>query len=279
MKLTITTLIENSKGEHLGLLNEHGISFLIEVNNKKILFDTGQSGDFIKNASTLGKDLKDIDMVVLSHGHYDHTGGFRRFVENVTSDFKLYFHKNAFRKKYSFDNTHYKFLGNSFDKEFLEDNNVESHFVEEDILEIDKGIYIISNFERVTSFEKKNPRFYLENNDEHILDDFNDEIMLAIDTREGLVVILGCSHPGVINMLKTLIKRTGKSINTIIGGTHLVRADEDRIRQTIDNFQAMDIKKFGISHCTGENAMNQLKQAFGEKYFHNTTGTVLYFDK
>ncbi|MCT4686551.1 MBL fold metallo-hydrolase [Vallitalea sp.] len=279
MKLTITTLIENSKGKHLSLLNEHGISFLIEVNNKKILFDTGQSGDFIENASTLGKDLKDIDMVILSHGHYDHTGGFRRFVENVTSDFKLYIHKNAFSRKYSFDNTHYKFSGNSFDKNFLEDNNVESHFVDEDILEIDKGIYITSNFDRVTSFEKINPRFYYENNDKYTLDNFDDEIMLALDTPEGLVVILGCSHPGVINMLKTLIKRTGKSINTIIGGTHLVRADEVRIRQTIEHLKAVGIKKLGISHCTGENAMNQMKQEFGDKYFHNTTGTVLFFDK
>ncbi|GKX27885.1 MBL fold hydrolase [Vallitalea longa] len=279
MKFTITTLIENSKGEHLGLINEHGISFLIEMDNKKILFDTGQSGDFIKNAATLGKDLNDIDTVILSHGHYDHTGGFRKLVENVTSDFRLYVHNNAFIKKYSYDNTHYKFLGNSFTKDFISENNIESHYVTEDILEVHKGIYIISNFERVTPYEKTNPRFYLENGDEHILDHFNDEIMLAIDTEEGLVVILGCSHPGVINMLKTLIKRTGKKINTIIGGTHLVRADEDRINETINAFKSMDIKKLGISHCTGENAMNQLHQAFGDKYFHNTTGTVLYFDK
>lgn len=279
MKFTITTLIENSKGEHLGLINEHGISFLIEVNDKKILFDTGQSGDFIKNANTLDKTLDDIDIVVLSHGHYDHTGGFRTLVETITSNFKLYVHNDAFVKKYSHDNAHYKFLGNSFTKDYIKEKNIEAHYVTEDMLEIDKGIYLITNFERTTPFEKTNPRFYLENDTEHIPDDFHDEIMLAIDTDDGLVVILGCSHPGVINMLNTLMKRTGKKINTIIGGTHLVRADDERIKDTIANFRAMNIEKLGISHCTGENAMNQLKESFGDKYFHNTTGTILYFDK
>lgn len=280
MKFTITTLIENSKGEHLGLLNEHGISFLIETANRTILFDTGQSGGYIHNAGLLDKDLSKIDTVVISHGHYDHTGGFTKLVENITTDFKLCIHKNAFQKKYSFDGTHYKYLGNGFTRDYLMDHKIKTYFINEDILEIDKGIYIISNFDCITPFEEANPRFYLENNnEEHVLDHFEDEIMLAMDTPDGLVVILGCSHPGVINMLQTLINRTGKNIHTIIGGTHLVKADEDRIRQTIEHFKSMNIKRFGISHCTGENAMNQLKQAFGKRYFHNTTGTILFFNK
>lgn len=278
MRFTITTLIENSKGEHLGLLNEHGLSFLIETTNRTMLFDTGKSDGYLHNAVQLGKDLSNIDTVVISHGHYDHTGGFTSLVDHITSNFKLYIHKNALQKKYSFDGTHYKYLGNSFNNTYLVDNKIETHFIHEDILEIDKGIYIVSNFERVTPFEKADPRFCVEiSKHKHVLDGFEDEMILAMDTPDGLVVVLGCSHPGVINMLHTIMKRTGKSIHTIIGGTHLVHADDERIRQTIESFKKLDIQRFGISHCTGENAMHQIKEAFGDKYFHNTTGTVLFF--
>lgn len=89
MSLRITTLIENNSDENNTLISEHGLSLYIEIDEIKILFDTGQSGDFIKNADKLKIDLNNLNYVILSHGHYDHSGRFRKLVENTKNSFKL----------------------------------------------------------------------------------------------------------------------------------------------------------------------------------------------
>lgn len=115
--IRITTLIENSIGEHLALRNEHGLSICIEMPRNKILFDAGQSGDFIYNAHQLQIDLTDLECVVLSHGHYDHTGGLRDLL-NVTTGFELVTGRGFFREKYAERNGAHEYLGNNFTAEF-----------------------------------------------------------------------------------------------------------------------------------------------------------------
>lgn len=120
MSLKITTLIENNSYINNTLHSEHGFSLYIEINEKKILFDTGQSGNFIKNAEKLKINLKDLDYVVLSHGHYYHSDGFGKFVQNINKSFQLIVGNGFFNKKYKLtEREQYKFNGNSFDEKFI----------------------------------------------------------------------------------------------------------------------------------------------------------------
>ncbi len=121
MNFKITTLIENNPDENNFLLSEHGLSLYIETDEMKILFDTGQSGDFIENAEKLNVDLSDLKYVVLSHGHYDHSGGFRKLVDKVGNSYKLIVGEKFFNNKYKLiERDTYKYNGNSFDKEYIQ---------------------------------------------------------------------------------------------------------------------------------------------------------------
>ncbi len=108
-------------------------------------------------------------------------------------------------------------------------------------------------------------------------DSFTDEIAVALDTEKGLVVIVGCSHPGIMNILKTIEKRSGKKICGVVGGTHLMEADEERLRKTIVDLKKMNINFIAVSHCTGEDNLEMIKENFGEKFIFNCTGNVIRF--
>jgi 7,8-dihydropterin-6-yl-methyl-4-(beta-D-ribofuranosyl)aminobenzene 5'-phosphate synthase len=191
MSLKITTLVENNSDKNNILYSEHGLSLYIEINDKKILFDTGQSGDFIKNAEKIKIDLNDLDYVVLSHGHYDHSGGFGKLVQNTSKSFKLIVGSGFFCEKYKLmEGERYKFNGNSFNEEFIMKSNISIKYINQDIINITEDRMIFSNFERKNNFETLNKKFYIKENDKYVLDDFSDEIALGIKHDKGLVIML-----------------------------------------------------------------------------------------
>lgn len=276
MALTITTLIENSPGEHKGLAHEHGLSFHIVKDGHVLLFDSGQSGSFLDNARELRIDPSDVAHVVLSHGHYDHSGGLPHLAE-LTTRFELLVGAGFFREKYGDRDNAVEFLGNNFDKAFLQREGIRWRELSDPVTEIVPGVYAITDFERTHADEKVNPRFTLRTADGFEPDPFTDEVCLAIDTPKGLVVLLGCSHPGVKNLLDTVLKRLNRPIHAVMGGTHMVEADADSVAKSVDFFLAKDIQAIGVSHCTGEKAMCSLEKLEG-RYFHNRTGSSLYID-
>lgn len=270
------TLIENNPDDNNILLSEHGLSIYVEVNGVKILFDTGKSGDFINNAEKLNVDLSNIDYLLLSHGHYDHSGGFKKLVDRIGDPFKLVVGNGFFNEKYKLmGNNTYRYNGNPFNKDFIKQNNISVTCINEHIFYINENIMIFSNFKRSNDFEIQNKFFRIKKNEDYILDDFSDEIVLAVKKNEGLIVILGCSHVGVVNILETIMKRTGLPIYGIIGGSHLVEADEERVSKTIEFFKENNIKIIAMSHCTGESTIEKLKTEFEEKFVYNNTGNVI----
>ena len=273
MVLKITTLIEDTMGEHLALKNEHGISFYIEKDGHKILFDTGQSGTFLENAEQLQIDLSDLEHVILSHGHYDHSGGLRA-LSNVAKNFELIVGKGFFNEKCGFGNNYYEFIGNNFSENFLLERGIPYKLVNHDLNEILPGIYVITNFPRVHKDEIINPRFKILKNGSFVNDPFDDEVLVALDTPEGLVVLLGCSHPGMKNMLDTARNLLEKPLYAVLGGTHLVEAKEKSFKLSLDYLNDKEIKVVGVSHCTGEKAMSALSIS-NDRYFHNRTGSSL----
>ena len=277
MSLKITTLIENHPSDNHNLAYEHGLSLYIEIDNLKILFDTGQTGTFVKNAQTLNCPLDDLDYVIISHGHYDHSGGFKTLMPFLNSKTKLIIGNEFFNLKYKkLDDNGYKFNGNGFTEKDLLNNDIKYLKIKDDIYHLNEHIDIYKNFKQANDFEIIPAKFKINQDDNYINDTFPDEIALGIKTNQGLIVIVGCSHRGIVNILESVKEQTSLPIIGIIGGTHLVEADEDRIARTLNYLDTLPLQFIACSHCTGE-AINDIKEHFKNKFIFNCTGNVITF--
>lgn len=284
--MKITTLIENTQDKNKNLKYEHGLSMFIQTEKCNILFDTGKTGDFIENAKALNIDLKSIDVLILSHAHYDHCGGVRRLLEtyNITPQIIVseHFFENADRYHYSDGNLKsdfskeigYTYVGIDFDKEYIESKSAFINFVQSDILEVSDDVFVFSNFSKYYDFEKLNTDMKIKIGTDYNIDTFNDEIAVGLKTKDGIVVLLGCAHPGFLNIVKTIQERTKEKIVGIIGGTHLIEADDERINKSIECINNLNVNLLGLSHCTGEKAVNMISENC-KSTFMNITGTTL----
>lgn len=276
MNIKITTLIENSSLENPCLTNEHGLSIYIESPEGNILFDTGQSGLFLDNALKLGVNLKNTNHIIFSHAHYDHCGGFKPFVDTIGTSFILHLNSSFFEnsQKFHYISPNYKYIGINFNEDYLITNNINLNLVHDNITEILPKIYTITNFLKRTSFEKPSKNMLLYKNSKYISDTFSDETAIVIDTDKGLLVLVGCAHIGIVNILNTISDKFKKKIYGVLGGTHLINADEFRISKTIEYFNKSKIQLIGVSHCTGNTAINEMKKHMSN-FFINSTGTTI----
>lgn len=275
--LRITALVENRAGSHQGLRNEHGLSLYIEKDETRLLFDTGQSDALLHNAERMGINLSTVDRVVLSHGHYDHTGGVRALTGlGVRPHF--FFGSGFFDSKYFWNGSSYEFLGNDFDEGFLSAMKIPYTVVLENVLEIAPDIFLLSNFPRVHPTEIPNARFFVRRGGRFEQDTFTDEILLAIKTTGGLAVFLGCSHPGMCNMLDAVVARLNAPIALLIGGAHLVDAGHERRDRSLDYIRNLQERAaIGLSHCTGEEVFERLQREEGS-LLRIVTGSSLFFE-
>lgn len=275
MSIKITTLVENKLGENLALEAAHGLSFLIETNEQLFLFDTAQHDLVVKNAEELGYDLSQLEKVIISHNHYDHGGGLKSLISNYGSQ-NVVVHQDFFNKKYGIERIKQEYLGINYDRDTLIETGSEISEISKDITYITDNIFIAANFKRKTNFEKVNERFYIEKNGEMVLDYFRDEIALGIESPKGLIILLGCSHPGVVNMISSIIEKTGNdNIYCVLGGTHLVEGGEERIHKTLEYIKSLDVDYLGFSHCTGKETVKIFEQEMPNKFFNNNTGTTI----
>lgn len=277
--MEIITLVENLV-YNKDLKGEHGLSFLIKIDNYKILFDVGQTGLILENAKLLEENLDDIDFVILSHGHYDHTGGLEKFLEiNHTS--KIIMKKNILQQKYSSSTGSIRKIGfklrdryKNYPNEFL--------FLEEDYI-LNDNIKIITQVDEYTDFEKIKQNLFIKKGDDFIMDQFQDELFLTIIKDNKLNIITGCSHNGIINIIKTAIDNTKiNDINLVLGGMHLtgIKLNEkslqdennNKIQKTIEELKKLKIEKIYTNHCTGIDGFIKLKNSMGDKISYSYTG-------
>lgn len=259
MKLTI--LNENTvyRKEYKG---EHGLSLLIESSDRHILFDAGQTDNFLHNAKVGKVDLSCIDAIVLSHGHYDHTGGLPAYKN--AKQIPVYIQKSALRKKVSYqkDSDSYYFNGIPWLAHWPKGLQL----LEEACTEIFPGIYLISQIPYKTDFEKPNPKFFLDTEEGYIPDDMSDEQILVFTEGEKIHIFAGCSHPGIMNCIYEVKRRfPDKKIGCIAAGMHLVDASDVRRKKTIEALEQIEFDTLIPMHCTGMYAMIKLKENFGEK--------------
>lgn len=272
MSIKATVLSENCVFRNIGAIAEHGWAVYIETEYGNFLFDTGQGKAIINNAVHFKKDFSNLKGVIISHHHYDHTGGLLSVLEQ-TGKIKVYAHPDIFKNSYVREKTHDRNIGIPFRREILESKGAEFIF-NTDITEIVPNMLISGEIPRKTSFEMGDKKLLIKTEGVYIQDKIIDDQTLVLDTTRGLFIILGCSHSGIINIIHYIIKKTGKKrIHTIIGGTHLGPASEKTREESIQALKQFDIERIGVSHCTGLETSMRIFQEFGDRFFFCNVGT------
>ena len=271
--IRIVILIENTACGP-GLLAEHGLSFWIEYGDKRILFDTGQNNLLIRNAQILDINLGRTDAIILSHGHYDHTGGLA-YVLEVAPKAVVYSHPAALNPKFARQDTNVRTIGMSDLTKDIVRNQVDQGKVvlTEKPTEVFAGLHVTGQIPRITDFENISSSFFVDEYGRDV-DTLSDDQAVFFDSPKGLVVLLGCAHSGVANTLHYIAKLSAqKQIHAVLGGMHLWNASKGRIEQTIRVFREYDVQKIGAAHCTGKNAVKQFQKAFPDRFFVCSAGT------
>lgn len=275
--LQITALMDNKLTGRKDLLWEHGLSLLVSRDGNNILFDCGSSDKTLYNARKLGVDCRKLDAVVLSHAHYDHAGGFRDLAERYPVR-RLFTGPGFFEEKYAVSDNCFKNLSAGFDRAFLAERGI-VHRTVEGVEEILPGVYAISGFPRREPMETIPERFVRLTEAGLIADDFRDELCLALETGEGIVLLVGCAHPGILNMVRHVRTLLGKPVRAVLGGTHLAEADPKRIQNTVDALGQTGVTLLGLSHCSGDRAEALIRQREGITGCHLGPGDCVFFPK
>ncbi len=278
----ITTIIENSPGVRGEIAHEHGLSLWIERGGRAVLFDTGAGDAFLKNARLLGIDLSRAEAVVVSHGHSDHSGGVRGLYSSMSARPPLATGPCFFDPKYETSGGGHHYLGPDFDVSWLASNDVEHRVVGDGkpgrVVELIPGVHAVSGFPRVHPEEIDNPAFVVDRGgaagpEGLVVDDYRDEVCLVVESSRGLVVALGCAHPGAMNMLDQVRAFFGPRLRAVLGGTHLMAADEARTGTTLAYLRALGCERIGIAHCSGSRAAELL--AGDPSYYAMRSGSAL----
>jgi len=257
--LTITQLVENTVLSP-ELLAEHGNSFLIEADGYYLLFDTGQGLTIRHNIEQLAVPVKSIESIVLSHGHYDHMGGLEEALD-MTGPVDIYLHPEALGSKFNRN-------GRNIGVPLVDESKIRS--LSKDIIftrkptKIIDGVYITGEIPRKYKIEDTGGPFYTDRKLNQC-DPLVDDQALYIETEQGLVVLLGCGHSGVINTLeyiKTL--SNNKPVRAVIGGMHLLHAEAERLSFTCEALKQLSIPYIAANHCTGINAICDFKNHLPE---------------
>jgi 7,8-dihydropterin-6-yl-methyl-4-(beta-D-ribofuranosyl)aminobenzene 5'-phosphate synthase len=272
MEIRISTLSENTA--NYGFLAEWGLSILVEIDNLKILVDTGLSFSAVHNAQLMGIDLSTIDRIVLSHSHPDHTGGLRDILK-LRRGIEVIAHPDILSPKYGRRNeeSQERYIGIPFSREELDSIGARFKLETKPVFITDR-VMTTGEIPMLTDYEGIGDNFFVKERENLRPDNLADDLALVIDTDFGLVVILGCAHRGIINTVRHAQNLTGKGlVYAVIGGTHLIGASEERTKKTIADLRDMGIRKLGVSHCTGFQASVQLAQEFKDIFFLNNAGT------
>ena len=280
--MKITTLIENHTSDATpDLTAEHGLSLHIEHGGLSILFDAGATDAFSDNAARLGVDLSAVDLVLLSHHHYDHGGGLAAFLE-MNSHAKVYLRTADEGDPYvrAFGLIR-RYIG--LDKTLFERYEDRFVFVDE-FREISPGVFLFAEIAQAYARPKGNKYLYLRREDGYVHDPFKHELILAIREEDGLVIFTGCSHSGALNMVKTVVDQfPGVPVKAVVGGFHLIGmpvfktmgGSKAEVRSMGNEMLTYAVDCYYTGHCTGDKAYKVLKGVMGERLQPITTGAKI----
>ncbi len=273
----VTVLVENTAYSP-GLLAEHGLAYWIEIDSRRVLFDTGQGGVLVHNAYRLGTALRDTDAVVLSHGHFDHTGGLAEALR-TKSPVPVYAHPAALESKFMVHSQgKSRDIGIPFPAKRAVREHAERLVETREPTSVAPGLFVTGPVPRITDFETTGGDFFLDAEGKRP-DPLEDDQSVFFDSAAGTVVLLGCAHSGVINTLHYIRRLTNnRPIHAVFGGMHLVGASAERVDRTIEEFHKLEIQRLGPAHCTGIAAIAALWNALPGRCVSCHTGARFEFE-
>jgi 7,8-dihydropterin-6-yl-methyl-4-(beta-D-ribofuranosyl)aminobenzene 5'-phosphate synthase len=271
--MKIVNLIENTEGNP-DCVSAHGLSFYVETKKHKLLLDLGPSEDTLKNAAALGIELSDVDTVILSHGHYDHSGGIMPFTKR-NNQAAIYMQAAATDAYFADDGKdapeRYRYIGIDPDIEKLP----QVRFISGDTV-IDDELELFTIQKRSHELPFTNKRLLVRKGDEYIRDDFRHEHYLVIRQDGKSVLMSGCAHNGILSIMDAYAEKYGKAPDAVISGFHLMKKTtyrEEEIREIEDIARELNKypTRFFTCHCTGVDAFDIMKTIMGEKlsYVHS----------
>ncbi len=276
VQIKLTLLCENSIGKATAALAEHGFACLIETSVGKYLFDTGQGHTLNHNLRILGNDLADLKAVFLSHGHYDHAGGLPDVLRQ-TGPLDVIAHPNVFQERYWVGKVDRRFIGISSRQEVLTSLGARFRWIPE-FLKVAPGLFFSGKVPRITDFEKGDASLMipLEKKSGFVPDPIEDDCSLVIQSQSGPILLLGCAHSGLVNILHHVREKTGiDSFYAVVGGTHLAPAGDEQFARTVEALKEFQVQKIMVGHCTGQKRAADLYRLFGKQFFFAAVGSVL----
>lgn len=272
--MRIINLVENESGSS-GCEAAHGLSFYIETEKHKLLFDAGPSDVLLCNAEKLGVSLASVDTLILSHGHYDHSGGILPFAE-LNPSAKIYMQHNAGREYYSFGGEEEGFRYIGIDKKILSLPQVQLLHGD---TKLDDELQLFTVDNRAFPLPPTNKRLRELRGGDYEQDEFRHEQNLLLTSGGKKILFCGCAHNGILNVLETLERKFGKEMlpDLVIGGFHLMKRTEFSKVDTAEVSEiATCLKKyrahFATCHCTGLQAFSQMKEIMGEQLSYVRSG-------
>lgn len=282
-RMRLTALVEDSKNPiRPELTAKHGLSFFIELKaggkTTNLLMDAGPSADVVlQNARKLNVDLSKVDSIVLSHGHYDHTGGLLDILKYIGKKVPVMAHPEALNPKFAARKKRLKKAGIPFQvSELQRSSGILT--LKRGSTSVAPGVWASGEIKRASPFEKVKG-FKTARMGKLVKDYMPDDQALFVRVKgRGLVVITGCAHAGLINTIKQAQKVTGSSgVYAVVGGFHLAGTSAGRINATIEELQKAGVKVVMPCHCTGKKAITKFSKVFGKKCNQLRTGNVVIF--
>jgi 7,8-dihydropterin-6-yl-methyl-4-(beta-D-ribofuranosyl)aminobenzene 5'-phosphate synthase len=271
--MKLTCLVDNAVKPSSPYWGEHGLSFLIGARDQRILFDTGASGTvLLHNLAVERTSPRDISALALSHGHYDHTGGLVALLP-LHPGLPIYAHPGILRERFARQGEKLRSIGLPMDANLLRE---QAHLhLSREPQEIGPGVWTTGEIGARTEPEGRGEGHSIREGESWIPDPYEDDMALVLQGTEGLVLLCGCCHAGLLNTLHHVQRAFREHPKVIIGGTHLVAADEQHIRHVVGRLQQMGFSALYPNHCTGQAAYVALAMALGSRVSPYPAGSVL----
>ena len=277
MTTKIICAVNDAVKEGTNLHSEHGLSFWIQKEHETVLLDTGQTpGVLSHNLKELKLSFQDIDMLALSHAHYDHTGGQESVLSNNTT-LTLFAHPDIFRPRYSLRQGEYRSIGMAYEQ-FSLSQRIKLNLSDAPT-EIVPNLWTTGEISERPEPVGGSPHLFIRDGADWQPDPYRDDISLVLKTNQGLVVICGCCHAGILNTLFHVERKFKGPILAVLGGLHLLYAEDQYLEHVVQIFEERfpDIS-FYLNHCTGEKAFKKLVNAFGSRVRACPAGTIVNFN-
>ncbi len=261
--MQLTILCDNTVPACPGLIGEHGFACHIATNGRQYLFDTGNGLGILNNAERCNIDLTDLDAILLSHGHWDHCGGLIPLLKiRQGRSIPVYAHPAIFDEKVSYANSTERTIGAGFNRAEAEAAGAK-FYLSADPVELPGGVIFSGEIPRTFDPQAENTLCYRQAGS-LIPDPLLDDQSLYLQSDSGLVILCGCAHAGVRNILTHALYLTDTNkLHALIGGLHLAFKNDEQLSLILNDLKQHELQLIATSHCTGHEAINQLKSALG----------------